>query len=106
MGHNFTRNDLSLAAASFEALGLVMWTTKKETWHEEKEIAKEPVQLRIGFDEKLLMRVLACGAALSAHKAVTFSTGQRVSLKSSGLPSKSVQDPQTWLKSTPNGLEL
>jgi len=74
MGGNFTRNDLPLAAASFEALGLVIWTTKKEIWHEKKEIAKEPVQLRIGFDEKLLMRGLACGATLSAHKAVTFST--------------------------------
>ena len=36
-----------------------------------RKIAKGPVQLRIGFDEKLVVRILACGAALSAHKAVT-----------------------------------
>jgi hypothetical protein len=40
-----------------------MWTTKKETWYGKKENSEGPVQLRIGFDEKLTMR----GAALSAH---------------------------------------
>jgi hypothetical protein len=44
-----------------------MWMTKKETWYEKKENSEGPVQLRIGFDEKLTMRILACGAALSAH---------------------------------------
>ena len=69
-----------------------------------RKIVKGPVQLRIGFDEKLVMHILACGRASSAHKAVTFSTGQRVSpVKGSGFAK---QDPQTWLKSTPNGLEL